>query len=326
MDRRNFLRLTAAGVTGAALGVVDLGRPQAQTGLIAGRRAVVATDTLNVRGGPGADEPRVGGLSEGAAVDLLAASATQSWWRVASGSTIGWVSGQYLQPTEEAASSEILDVDLVFPFARQLTNVWCEAADIEMWMAYHGQAHDVPSYARQQAIWDWELANNAGFTVQQWNCSPFAAASAARQWMPDKGFDHFRYDDATAGSRMLAWLLANPAHREPSIALIWRGAHYVLVRGVRAVGDPGHDPSGAQILGFYIADPNRADRRWYGSDRYIPMSQWHGELFLPASYLTPNSGVPGDVWQNRVVTVQRTPAVEGPTDAGQLNSTPGSYA
>jgi hypothetical protein len=133
--------------------------------------------------------------------------------------------------------------------------------------------------------------------------------------MPDKGFDHFRFDDGGDGSRMLAWLLAE--RREPSIALIWRGAHYVLVRGVRAMGDPA--TSSARVLGFYIADPNRADRRWYGSDRFIPMDLWTSELFLPASYLTPHSGVPGDVWQGKYVTVQRTTAVDGPSSTGTAN-------
>jgi hypothetical protein len=236
---------------------------------------------------------------------------------VATASEVGWVSGEYLEGTGSPAQPQIYDLDLVFPFARQLTNVWCEAADIEMWMAYHGKASDIPNYARQQRIWDWELANNAGFTVEQWNCSPFAAASAAHFQMPDFGFEHFRYDDGTAGSRVLAWQLAS--QREPSIILIWRGAHYILLRGVRAIGDPGEDPASAQLLGFYISDPNKADRRWYGSDRYVPLNQWLDELFVPVSYLTPHSGVPGDIWQRMHVAIQRTSAVAAPTLQGRAN-------
>jgi hypothetical protein len=322
MNRRTFLRLAGAGIAGLPLTQKLGSSAMGQSGPVAGRQAVVTTESLNVRGGPGSGEPVVGRLSEGAVVDVLAGDGSGGWWRVATATEVGWVSGGYLSLLESPVQSQIFDVDLVFPFARQLTNVWCEAADIEMWMAHHGQASDIPNYARQQRIWDWELANNAGFTVDQWNCSPFAAASAAHFQMPDLGFEHCRYDDPMAGSRMLAWQLAHPEQREPAIALIWRGGHYVLVRGVRAIGDPGQDPAGAEILGFYIADPNQADRRWYGSDRFIPLSQWLGELFLPASYLTPHTGVPGDVWQGAHVTVQRTSDVAGPTQSGRANPTP----
>jgi len=325
MNRRSFIQLAGAGIASVALGPTVLAPTQAQaaqSGLQEGQQASVSTDSLNLRGGPGADEPRVAALSAGTLVDMLAPSADGSWWRVATDSLVGWVNRQYLEPTGSSTTNPAFDLDLVFPFARQLTNVWCEAADIEMWMAHHGLANDVPSQARQQRIWDWEIVNNAGYTVDQWDCSPFAAASAAHEMMPDMGFDHFRFDDSADGSRMLAWMLG--ARREPSIALIWRGAHYVLVRGVRATGKPGDDSS-ARILGFYIADPNRADRRWYGSDRFIPMDLWDRELFLPASYLTPHSGLPSDVWQGKHVTVQRTSSTDGPTLAGSANPSVGSY-
>src|SRR2546428_14150454 len=57
----------------------------------------------------------------------------------------------------------------------------------------------------------------------------------------DLGFEHFIYDDPMDGTRMMAWLLANPDYQEPSIALIWKGAHYIVIRGVRAIGDPAAD-------------------------------------------------------------------------------------
>jgi len=237
---------------------------------------------------------------------------------------VGYVDSQYLEPTELPAASTAFDVDLVFPYSPQLTAVWCDPADLEMWLAYH-QAVDVPQRDRQQAMWSWELVHNAGFTVEQWNCSPYAVASAAHQWMPSFGFDHFHAGDAMAASRLLAWLLANPTYQEPSVALIWRGAHYVVVRGVRAAGDPGQDPANARILGFYVADPNRGDPTWLGEDRFIPMDRWLGDLFTPATYLTPHTGVPGDVWQNRYVTIQRDWSTEGPTMPGQADATPAHY-
>jgi hypothetical protein len=113
--------------------------------------------------------------------------------------------------------------------------------------------------------------------------------------------------------------------REPSIALIWRGLHYVLVRGVRAVGEPGQDPAGARLLGFYVADPDPGASFWLGADRFVPIDRWLNELFSPVSYLTPHTGVPGDQWQNRIVTVQRGWSGSGPSEGGQWNASVASY-
>src|SRR5262249_25577658 len=130
---------------------------------------------------------------------------------------------------------------------------------------------------------------------------------------------------ALEGSRLLAWLLANPAYREPSIALIWRGLHYVLVRGVRALGDPGQDPDNAQLLGFYVADPNRPDPRSLADDPLLPVDRWLGDLLTRVTYLPAHSGVPGDVWQTRCVAIQRDWTTDGPTLAGQVDVSPARY-
>src|SRR5262249_43380264 len=121
-----------------------------------------------------------------------------------------------------------------------------------------------------------------------------------------------------------AWLLANSAWREPSIALIWRGLHYVLVRGVRAVGDPGQDPAGSRLLGFYVADPDPGASFWLGEDRFIPIDRWLGELFAPISYPDPHTGVQGDPWQDRLVAIQPT-WTSGATSNGQRNASAASY-
>jgi hypothetical protein len=261
-------------------------------------------------------------------VDLVAGSSSGTWWRVASDQGVGYLSADFLEPTGQPSSTaDVFDVDLPIPYARQLTDIWCDPADVEMWMSYRqGRVTGGGTRALQSAIWDWETSHNAGFSVNQWDCSPYAVASAANHWMSDAAFDHFTYDDALSGSRVLAWLLANPAMREPSIALIWRGMHYVLVRGVRAIGDPGHDPNGAQLLGFYVADPDPGASFWLGEDRFIPIQRWVNELFSPVTYLTPHTGVPGDQWQDRIVTIQRTWTAGGPTDSGQRNALASSYA
>jgi len=328
MQRRQFLQQTSAAALGAALGTARAAHvARAQSALSVGMQAVVTIDGLHVRGGPGAGQPPLASLDTGATVDLLGAAPGGAWWRVASDAGVGYVSADYLQATGQPSASGVFDLDLPIPYARQLSPIWCDPADIEMWLGYRrGAPSSGGTAAVQSAIWDWETAHNAGFRVDQWDCSPFAVASAAHQWMPAAGFDHFQYDDPLVGSRLLAWLLANPAWREPSIALVWRGLHYVLVRGVRAIGDPGQDPDGAQLLGFYVADPDPGASFWLGEDRFIPIDRWLGELFSPVTYLTPHTGVPGDIWQNRMVAIQRSWTAGGPSDAGRRNVTAASYA
>lgn len=322
MDRRRFLYATAALSVAATLGPARAFA--ADAGLAAGVRARTTTEDLNVRGGPAIDQPAIATLDAGTSVDLLAASADGVWWRVASETAVGYVSADFLEATGQPARNDIFDVDLTLPYSRQLSPAWCDPADLEMWRDYRSGDAGGPSRDRQAAIWDWETTHNAGFSVSQWDCSPYAVASAADEWMPGVGFDHFVYDDPLAGSRLLAWLLASPSYREPSIALIWRGLHYVLVRGVRSLGDPARDAN-AQILGFYVADPDVSASFWLGADRFIPIARWLGELFSPVSYLTPHTGVPGDVWQDRMVSIQRSPTPAGPTLNGQRNATPASY-
>jgi hypothetical protein len=207
-----------------------------------------------------------------------------------------------------------------------LNAIWCDPADLEMWMSYNqSRLTNGGTAALQSAIWDWETSHNAGFSVDQWDCSPYAVASAASHWMSDGSFDHFTYDDPLGGSRVLAWLVANRQMRQPSVALIWRGMHYVLVRGVRSIGDPGQDPTGAQLLGFYVADPDPGASFWLGADRFVPIERWLNELFTPVTYLTPHTGIPGDQWQDRMVTIQQGWSAGGPTQSGQRNTTVSDY-
>jgi hypothetical protein len=297
----------------------------AQSALAAGLQASTIADGVNLRGGPGTDQPVVGSLDAGSLVDLLAPSPSGAWWRAATDVGVGYLSADLLQATgQSSTSSDVFDLDLAIPYARQLSAIWCDPADLEMWMSYRqGRDTGGGTPSLQSAIWDWETSHNAGFSVNQWDCSPYAVASAASHWMVDASFDHFMYDDPIAGSRVLAWLVAGM--REPSIALIWQGLHYVLVRGVRAIGDPSADPGGARLLGFYLTDPDPGASFWLGADRFVPMDRWLGEMFTPTSYLVPHTGVPGDRWQNRMVAIQRTWTAAGPTEDGQHNATVARY-
>lgn len=295
-------------------------------GLAAGEGAVVIADALNLRGGPGVENPVVGVLMSGTALQLLAGPVRGDWWRVTDGSRAGFVQGAWLAPGALPGELAAFDLDLDLPFHRQETAVWCDPADLQSWIEYDLGASLGASFGVQQSIWEWELDHNAGFTLEEWNASPYAVASAAHQWLPDRGFNHFMYDDPVLATATVAWLLANPQYREPAVALIWAADHYVLVRGVRATADPFLSYPDAEILGVYVMDPNQGSASWLGEDRYIPLADWMGGYLTPVTYLTPHSGVPGDAWQGRYVMIQRDWENGEPTLDGRLNAGPESYA
>jgi hypothetical protein len=298
----------------------------AADGLAAGGGAVVAADRLNLRGGPGVGNPAVDVLTSGTTLRMLAGPVNGTWWRVTDGKRVGYVDGAWLAPAAPPSDPAGFDLDLAFPYHRQMTAIWCDPADLQSWVEYDQGQPLGQDYTVQQQIWDWELSHNAGFTEDQWDASPFAVASAAHNWLPDRGFNHFTYDDPTAATSVAAWLLANPKYREPSVGLIWQGDHYVLIRGVRATSDPFQNAAEARLLGVYVMDPNRGSRSWLGEDRYIPIDDWVENYLTPVTYLTPHTGVPGDVWQGKYVTIQRDWSNDGPTLAGRSNATPRSYA
>lgn len=296
----------------------------ADSALTTGGGAVVTADWLNLRGGPGTENPVVNELASGTALHLLGGPVNGGWWRVTDGQSVGYVDGAWLAPGQ-APDDSAFDLDLTLPVHRQMTPVWCDPADLQSWVELDQGQSLGDQTAAQQQFWNWELGHNAGFTVQQWDASPFAVASAAHQWLPDRGFNHFIYDDPIAATTTAAWVLANPAYHEPAVANIWWGDHYVLLRGVRATADPFAAYPQAKILGVYIMDPNQGRPSWLGQDRYIPIDAWVTRFLTPVSYLTPGSGTPGDVWQGKYVIVQRDWTSNGPTLAGRVNATPQSY-
>lgn len=323
MTARHVIALIS--VCSIFIAMLALPSPARASDLVAPGGATVVADELNVRGGPGPGNPAVGLLAYGSVVRVLAGPVGDSWWRVTDGAQTGYVSGAWLSPSDAPADTAGFDLDLSLPYHRQMTDVWCDPADIQSWAEYDLGRPLGQSDVVQKGIWDWELQHNAGFTEDQWDASPYAVASATHHLLPDAGVNHFIYDDAGSATSTMAWLLASPSYREPSVALIWRGDHYVLVRGVRATADPSIDPQ-AKILGVYVMDPNRGSRSWLGEDRYIPISDWISSFLTPVSYLTPHTGVPGDIWQGKYVTIQRDWSNGEPSLDGRLNATPDSYA
>ena len=317
-----FFRIGLVALVASAL-LAPVGA-RASSDLAAGGGAIVTADWLNLRGGPGRENPVVDVLAAGTTLKLLGGPANDDWWRVSDGQVVGYVSGAWLAPAAAPVDSAAFDLDLTLPVHRQMTPVWCDPADLQSWVEYDQGQSLGDQTAAQQRFWNWELAHNAGFTVDQWDASPYAVASAAHQWLPNRGFNHFVYDDPIAATTTVAWLLANPSYREPSVATIWWGDHYVLVRGVRATADPFQNPQ-AKILGVYVMDPNQGRPSWLGQDRYIPIDAWITRYLTPVSYHTPGAGVPGDVWQGKYVMIQRDWSNAGPTLAGRVNASAQSY-
>jgi hypothetical protein len=325
MGRRTAVRVMVLATAAVAALILMLVPAEAASDLAVGGGAMVTADWLNLRGGPGLENPIIDELAYGTTLHLLGGPVDDVWWRVSDGTRVGYVSGDWLMPASAPVDGAAFDLDLALPYHRQLTSIWCDPADLQTWVEYDQHTSLGPSYDVQQRFWNWELSHNDGFTMDQWDASPFAVASAAHHWLPDRGFNHFIYDDPMNATATVAWLLANPKYREPSVATIWWGDHYVLVRGVRATGDPYRDYPRAKILGVYVMDPNKGRPSWLGEDRYIPISAWTTRYLTPVSYLTPGSGIPGDVWQGKYVMIQRDWSDAGPTPRGRVNATPRSY-
>jgi hypothetical protein len=325
---RRARRLLALCFAVSLLLAVNLGAPSrsafADPNLAVGGGAVVTADWLNLRGGPGTVNPVLDELEAGTSLKLLGGPVNGAWWRVTDGTLVGYVNGDYLAAGPAPADPAGFDLDLAIPVHRQMTPIWCDPADLQSWLEYDSGQSLGDQTAIQQQFWNWELSHNAGFTEQQWDASPYAVASAAHQWLPNRGFNHFIYDDPVVATQTVAWLLANPTYREPSVATIWWGDHYVLVRGVRASADPSVDPQ-AKILGVYVMDPNQGRPSWLGQDRFIPLDSWITRYLTPVTYLTPGAGVPGDVWQGKYVMIQRDFTNNGPTLAGRVDATYQSY-
>ncbi|HVC32876.1 MAG TPA: SH3 domain-containing protein [Chloroflexota bacterium] len=325
MGRWTNGRTIALAIATVAALVLLLAPAEATNDLSVGGGATVTADWLNLRGGPGLENPIVDELSYGTSLHVLGGPIADVWWRVSDGTRVGYVSGDWLAPAAVSVDQPTFDLDLSLPYHAQLTSVWCDPADLQSWIELDQGQSLGASYGAQQSFWNWELGHNDGFTVEQWDASPFAVASAAHHWLPGRGFNHFVYDDPLAATATVAWLLANPKYHEPSVATIWWGDHYVLVRGVRATANPYLDNGQAKILGVYVMDPNRGRPSWLGEDRYIPIDAWVTRYLTPVSYRTPGSGIPGDVWQGKYVMIQRDWTNTGPTPQGRVDATPRSY-
>ncbi|HLZ10596.1 MAG TPA: SH3 domain-containing protein, partial [Chloroflexota bacterium] len=117
-----------------ALALARPNQASATGDLAVGGGASVTADWLNVRGGPGTDNPIVGQLAYGTVLRLIAGPVNDTWWRVTDGQQVGYVSDAWLATSDGLGNSSVFDVDVAVPVHRQMTRVWCDPADLQSWV------------------------------------------------------------------------------------------------------------------------------------------------------------------------------------------------
>jgi hypothetical protein len=165
-----------------------------------------------------------------------------------------------------------------------------------MWLELDGVTTGLNGeVAIQQALWNFEITHNDGFTLAQWHASPYAVAAA---------FDHFAnrsdvgdspFDDLSSAGAVISQSVA--VRHEPVIALVDRGSHYVLVSAVEL----GQGGAAAPPVSLIVNDP------WtYGPTRdgYAAMGKGT-ELTWPdfAQRFTPDDPSDVGIWSGRRVLI-----------------------
>jgi hypothetical protein len=172
---------------------------------------------------------------------------------------------------------------------------WCDPADLETWLELDGFAQPSNEVDAQRAIWDYEVAHNDGFTLAQWHASPYAVAAAWDHFTNSHGVGDQIYDDANSAGMDIARSVA--ASREPVIALIDDGNHYVLISGV-TLGPQGQNAPPTSVI---VHDP------WtYGPTRLgYPALGLTTEMSWPqfAAHLTPDDPHDVGIWSGHRVLI-----------------------
>jgi hypothetical protein len=155
---------------------------------------------------------------------------------VVTATAVGLVSvlAAVLIPSNAAATESPLNppgaIEIPFSYHAQQNPDWCDPADIEMWLQADGVT--LPGgddQAVQQQFWSYETSHNDGYTVAEWDASPYAVAVTLDAFGDAGAGDAPQPSLAAAGvviSRSVALL------RQPVIVMVSGGSHYVLVTGV----------------------------------------------------------------------------------------------
>ncbi len=185
-----------------------------------------------------------------------------------------------------------LEVDVPVTFHAQQDPDWCDPADVQMWLQAVGVDLPVSSdTAIQNSIWNVEIANNDGFSLEQWHASPYAVAVALNAFGAPLPVGDAAFDDIQSAGAAISRAVA--VDHQPVIALVDNGTHYLLITGVLL------GPGGVEAPPEYVTvyDP------WtYASDRsgYPAMGQgsrWDWVTF--STRFTRDSTVDPGIWSGR---------------------------
>jgi hypothetical protein len=140
-------------------------------------------------------------------------------------------------------------IEIPFSYHAQQNSDWCDPADIEMWLQADGVTLPAGGdQAIQQQFWSYETSHNGGYSIAEWNASPYAVAVTLDR------FGDLGAGDAPQASLDAAWVLISRSIallRQPVIVMVSGGSHYVLVTGVE-LGEAG---AAASPLAVTVANP-----------------------------------------------------------------------
>jgi hypothetical protein len=195
----------------------------------------------------------------------------------------------------EPPSVQLTQVQLPITYHPQQTGDWCDPADIEMWFQADGIGMSgLDDYAIQERFWNYELANNDGYTLAQWNASPYAVAVTLDHFSGWEDIGDDPQPTVQAAGTVISYSL--DVLQQPVIVMVGAGTHYVLVTGV-TLGPGGAD---APPVAVSIDDPLA-----YGVATGPPAGTGASEEMSWddfTSWYTPNTNH-GGVWANQYVLI-----------------------
>jgi hypothetical protein len=217
-------------------------------------------------------------------------------------SSVGLIAGcaSVLIPSNSPADASAVvhppgAIELDYSYHSQQTGDWCDPADIEMWLQADGIALPAgDDHAVQQAFWSYETSHNDGYTIAQWNASPYAVAVTLAHYGQLTGVGDAPQPTLAAAGSVISHSVATL--HQPVIVMIYGATHYVLITGVQ-LGPGGADAPPLEVtfanpLAFGVSATPPA-----GSNGAETMS-WSD---FATSYTTDTNH--GGVWANQWVLI-----------------------
>jgi hypothetical protein len=175
-------------------------------------------------------------------------------------------------PTPELAVAPLItagEIQIPITYHSQQDPDWCDPADIEMWLQADGVTLPVgDDHAIQQQFWTYETDNNDGYTIAQWNASPYAVASTLDHYGGWTDIGDEPQPTADAAGAVISYSL--DVLHQPVIVMVGAGTHYVLVTGAQ-LGPAG---AAAPPLEVTVDDPLA-----YGVGASLPVGSDGTEVF-----------------------------------------------